>query len=115
MVEVSVAAIVVAAASTAAVLVGHDDKQGKPARADRGEETAVVDATSVASEPDVTPCDELPPVPRDTEIDTVLDQERGLLTYAYGSSNTTYTIAYRDDPTCDARVDVQRLVAQTPH
>lgn len=64
--------------------------------------------------PTMTRCDRLPSVPQGIEIDTSLDEEHGLFEYTYGNDNTTFRIAYRDDPTCRDRADVMRLVNHSP-
>jgi hypothetical protein len=62
----------------------------------------------------LTYCSAIPPLPRDTPVDTTLDAESVQLRLDYTDADAqahTYVIAYEDDPTCAPREDIQRVVS----
>lgn len=67
---------------------------------------------------DITPCADLPELPVDTEINTVLDKQFGLLEYSYYApelgEDRSYTVDYWRDSDCVTRPDVRRLLAGIP-
>jgi len=59
-------------------------------------------------------CAHVPAPPRDTEIDMVLFEQEGILQYSYSRPNrpgeAAFAIAYRDDPACERRPALRRLI-----
>lgn len=73
---------------------------------------------SEPSSPVATPCDQVPPVPSDREIDRAVDPEAGTVTISFrpdgAESDSSFTIAYRDDPTCKERHDIEPIISALP-
>lgn len=66
----------------------------------------------------VTACADLPEIPADTEINTVLNKQLGLLEYSYYApelgKDRSYTVDYEPDSDCITRPDLRRLLAGIP-